>query len=186
MPTGEKHLPVTVEAPPATQVSPGQSLSIRFSGGYVFANYHIGCNNGEDRTLGGGYAHRDRLAWSQYAQTTRFALADSEGGCEVEFAVPTREPYCAVVCAQGTVVGYVGQEMLPRSAYSRTVSVHLDAETPWTDEHPLTSVECGYECQVEFVIPPETLPGVHELVVLSDWLRERYEIEVTATGMATP
>lgn len=71
MPTGEKHLPVTVEAPPATPVSPGQSLSVRFSGGYVLANHHTGCYDGEDRAQGGGYVHRDRLAWSQYTQTTR-------------------------------------------------------------------------------------------------------------------
>lgn len=28
--------------------------------------------------------------------------------------------------------------------------------------------------------------SLHELVVLSDWLKDRYEVEVVATGTATP
>ena len=160
MPTAEKYILPTLEAPPPTQVYPEQLVTIGFSGGYLFLNYGIGCfdgpDNGEDDYV--GYAHADELAWSEHSRTTHVKLWASDEQCEIEFIVPPAKPYYAVVCGGGDVVGYVLQDDLPRFAYRRAVEVYLD-------EDLLTSTECKNECSVEFTVPPDASPGIHKLKI---------------------
>lgn len=192
MPTGEKSIPSTLEAPPPTQVYPGQLVTVRFSGGYLIYNYQIGCFDGEDNYVGGGYAHGDRLAWSGYTRTTSIRLSASDEQCEIEYVVPPDKPYYAVVCGDGDVVGYVRQDNLPRFVYSRTVSVYLDAyPSVYRDEDPLTSTECGNECRLEFAIPSDTSPSIHKLEILSSPFtglggKFEFDIEVVEKGTTTP
>ena len=192
LPTGEKVLPATPEATPPFQVSPGQRVKVGFSSGYVFFNYVIQCSDDGDipidENTGLGTAHADALAWSEYTQTTRIRLAQSDKECAIELEVPPEESSYAVVCSAGERVGRMRQEVLPRSVYSRTVSVYLDAERPvYLDADPMASTECGVQCTVEFVIPPDTAPGRHKLEFLFDpYLIEAYEIEVVRTDKETP
>lgn len=181
--TGEKLIAPTIELAPPTQVYPGQPVSVCLSGGYVFLNYLMDCSDDGDY-LGGGYAHADELAWSSYTHTVRVNLVKAsvrqEEECWTELIVPSDTRRYPVVCGEnGNVVGYVDQENLPRSPYSRTVTVYLD-------ENPLTSTECGKECSVEFVIPPDTPRGLHELEIQLYWFRETSEIEVVERGTPTP
>lgn len=160
MPTAEKYIPPTLEAPPPTQVYPEQLVTVRFSGGYLFLNYGIGCFDGRDNGKGDyvGYAHADQLAWPEHSRTTRVKLWASDEGCEIEFIVPPDKPYYAVVCGGGDVVGYILQDGLPRFARRRVVEVYLDKDL-------LTSTECQNECRVEFTIPPDTSAGIHKLKI---------------------
>jgi hypothetical protein len=160
MPTAEKYIPPTLEAPHPTQVYPEQLVTIDFSGGYLFLNYGIDCfderDNGKNDYV--GYAHADELAWSEHSRTTRVKLWASDERCEIEFVVPPDEPYYTVVCGGGDVVGYVLQDDLPRFAYRRAIEVYFD-------EDLLTSTECKNECGVEFTIPPDASPGTHKLKI---------------------
>lgn len=160
MPTAEKYLPPTLEAPPPTQVHPGQLVTVRFSGGYLFLNYGISCSDrGGNRNVDYvGYAHADKLAWPEHSRTTRVKLWASDERCAIEFIVPPDRPYYAVVCGRGDVVGYIPQENLPQFAHRRVVEVYLD-------EDLLASTECQNECSVEITIPPDTSPGVHKLKI---------------------
>ena len=154
MPTAEKYVPPTLQATPPAQVYPEQLVTVRFSGGYLFPNHGIGCSDGKGDYV--GYAHADKLAWSEHSRTTRVKLWDSDEGCKIEFIVPPEKPYYAVVCGRGDVVGYIPQENLPRFAHRRVIEVYLD-------EDLLTSIECQNECSLEFAIPSDASAGVHKL-----------------------
>jgi hypothetical protein len=171
-------------------------VTVRFSGGYLFLNYGIGCFDGDGKDNYLGYAYRDELAWSEHTRTTRIRLSQSDERCEIEFIVPPDKPYYAVVCGSGDVVGYVRQDDLPRSAHRRAIEVYLDEEL-------LTSTECEDECRVEFAIPSDTSPGRHKLrigrgfiymkagtpaiVVSAAGLRGlEFDIEVVEKGTTTP
>jgi hypothetical protein len=182
---------VTPEATPPAQVSPGQRVQVGFSSGYVFHNYTIHCADEgapveEHSSL--GTAHADALAWSEYTQTTKIRFDQSEKTCAIELVVPPENTSYAVVCGAGERMGRIRQAVLPRSAYSRTVGVFLDAERPvYLGSDPMAATDCGYRCMVEFTIPPDTPPGLHKLEFLIDpYLIETYEIEVVNTDMDAP
>jgi hypothetical protein len=185
--TGEKIMPSTLEAPPPTQVYAGQPVTVRFSGGYVFRNYGIDCQDSQGEYVPLGYAHRDRLASSQYTQTVSLELDDSDAGCAIRYVVPAIRPYYAVECGSGDAVGYISQGDLPRSAYSRIVRVHFDPESNvYLDNDPLVSTGCEKDCTLDFVIPTEAAPGTHALFILLEPLLGWSEFEIEVVQEVTP
>jgi hypothetical protein len=181
LPTGEKVIQSTVEATPPPQASPGQSMVVSFSGGYVFLNLDIGCFDVKGEYVGGGYAHQDELAWSEVTQSARIRLSESDKQCVVEIDLSSERTAYAIVCGDGEVVGYVLKENLPKSAYTRTVSVFIDASPAvYLDDNPIATAECGNNCKVVFAVPTDTSPGRHKLEILLgsyySWLE--FELQV--------
>lgn len=82
----------------------------------------------------------------------------------------------ARVCGDD-ITGYVYSDDLPSYTYSqRTITVSLEDNT-------LTTVECGYECTLEFVIPPDMPLGARELIVNSIYFSEiTFDIEIVEEG----
>jgi hypothetical protein len=113
--TGEKIIGPTVEASPPAQASPGQVITIRFSGNYIIVNN-------------------------------------------------------AIVCGE-TVVRHAHSDELPVFNWDRTVEVSLD-------EQPLTTVECGYQCQVDVTIPQDIPSGAHELILNTNWESISFALQV--------
>ena len=91
-PTGEKYSPATMEISPPAQASPGQSVTVRFSGGYgIISNNARIC--GEKIV---GYVYRDELPSFSPQRTVqilfderRLTMAECDHECEITFVVPT-------------------------------------------------------------------------------------------------
>jgi len=90
-PTGEKIVGATVEAPPPTQVSPAQTITLTLSGGYIIANNAIVC--GESSVV--RYAFSDELpgfSWDRSVDVMLDAstVASIHCGyeCRVEVTIP--------------------------------------------------------------------------------------------------
>lgn len=89
-PTGEKYLPPTIEAAPPMQVSPGQTITVTFSGGYIILNNAITC--GETVVE---YKYSDELpnfTWDRRVEVwwddQVLATVQCAYRCRVETAVP--------------------------------------------------------------------------------------------------
>jgi hypothetical protein len=91
-PTGEKVIPVQIEATPPAQAWPGESISIHFSGGYIILNNARVC--GENNIV--GYVYADELPSFSYQRTVRvfmdddlLAAVECNNTCGLELVIPT-------------------------------------------------------------------------------------------------
>ena len=94
-PTGEKVIPIQIEAPPPTQARPGESISIHFSGGYTILNNARVC--GENNIV--EYVYTDELPAFSYQRTVRVLMDDDllaavecNNECGLELVIPTDTP----------------------------------------------------------------------------------------------
>jgi hypothetical protein len=91
-PTGEKFVRPTIESPPGAQARPGETLRIRFSGGYVALNNARVCGNEVV-----DYIYSDEFPTPQILRRVIIRLDDRELAavdcpeaiCEFEFVIPT-------------------------------------------------------------------------------------------------
>lgn len=118
--TNEKIIMPTIESPPPVQASPGQVITIIFSGNYIIFNNAIVCDD--------------------------------------------------------TVVRYEYSDEIPDFNWDRSINLFLD-------EQVLASIECGYTCKIEAIIPKDILLGEHKLVIErnldGEWSLETYLQNIT-------
>lgn len=83
----------------------------------------------------------------------------------------------ARICGNDNIVGYIHSDELPSYTYpQRTVMVSLEETT-------LTTVECEYECMIEFVVPDDIPLGAHQLRILASSISHvTFDVEIVAEG----